>query len=187
MKNTVIEVKEQVEISEANAKKSEENAKASEQSAKASETNAKASEEAAKVSEQNAKASEEQAKISEENAKASEESAKTSETNAKSSEKVATEKATEAIKQADRATEQALISQSYAVGTSGIRDGESVDNSKYYSERAKEYMNAAQAVADLVVPQFYIDFETGCLMSQTKAQGMEFYLDNGNFMGRTVV
>ena len=94
---------------------------------------------------------------------------------------------TEATQQADRATEQALLSQSYAVGTSGVRAGESTDNSKYYSERAKEYMHAAQAVADLVVPQFYIDFTTGCLMSQTKAQGMEFYLDNGNFMGRTVV
>ena len=166
MQSTVIEVKKQVETSEANAK---------------------ASEESAKVSEENAKTSEEAAKVSEKNAKTSEEAAKVSEENAKISEGVAKEKALETTEQADRATEQALLSQSYAVGTSGVRDGESIDNSKYYSERAKEYMNAAQAVADLVVPQFYIDFATGCLMSQTKAQGMEFYLDNGNFMGRTVM
>ena len=180
MQSTVIEVKKQVETSEANAK-------ASEESAKVSEENAKTSEEAAKVSEKNAKTSEEAAKVSEKNAKTSEEAAKVSEENAKISEGVAKEKALETTEQADRATEQALLSQSYAVGTSGVRDGESIDNSKYYSERAKEYMNAAQAVADLVVPQFYIDFATGCLMSQTKAQGMEFYLDNGNFMGRTVM
>ncbi len=92
----------------------------------------------------------------------------------------------EATEQADKATEQALVSQSYAVGISGIRDGESTDNSKYYSEQAKKYMDAAQTAAGLVVPQFYIDFATGCLMSETEAQGMEFYIENGNFFGKAV-
>lgn len=91
-----------------------------------------------------------------------------------------------ATAQADRSEEQALISQSYAVGGSGVREGESTDNSKYYAEQAKNYMDAAQAASGLVVPQFYIDFTTGCLMSQTAAQGMEFEIVDGDFIGRTV-
>lgn len=38
------------------------------------------------------------------------------------------------------------MSQSYAVGKSGIRDGEDTDNSKYYSERAKNYADKAQEI-----------------------------------------
>lgn len=45
---------------------------------------------------------------------------------------------------ADNAAYDAKLSQSYAVGGSGIRDSENVDNSKYYSDQAKEfYKNAA--------------------------------------------
>lgn len=36
------------------------------------------------------------------------------------------------------------MSQSYAVGKSGIRDGEDTDNAKYYSEQAKNYADKAQ-------------------------------------------
>ena len=39
------------------------------------------------------------------------------------------------------------MSQSYAVGKSGIRDGEDTDNSKYYSEQAKKYADEAQQIA----------------------------------------
>lgn len=39
------------------------------------------------------------------------------------------------------------MSQSYAVGKSGIRDGEDTDNSKYYSEQAKKYADEAQEIA----------------------------------------
>lgn len=38
------------------------------------------------------------------------------------------------------------MSQSYAVGKSGIRDGEDTDNSKYYSEQAKNYADKAQEI-----------------------------------------
>lgn len=45
---------------------------------------------------------------------------------------------------ADNAAYDAKLSQSYAVGKSGIREGEDTDNSKYYSEQAKDfYENAA--------------------------------------------
>lgn len=94
--------------------------------------------------------------------------------------------ATKAKQQAEKAEKQALLSQSYAVGGSGIREGESTDNSKYYSEKAKDYMNAAQVAAELTVPIFYIDFKTGCLMSETEAKGMEFDIEDGYFIGRTV-
>ena len=33
------------------------------------------------------------------------------------------------------------------------------------------------------MPQFYVDFETGMLMSDKKAQGMRFWLENGIFYG----
>lgn len=92
----------------------------------------------------------------------------------------------EATRQADRSEGQALLSQSYAVGGSGVREGEDEDNSKRYSEMAREYMDAAQAAANLVVPRFYIDFTTGCLMSDTEAVGMEFKVVDGYFIGNEV-
>lgn len=93
---------------------------------------------------------------------------------------------TKATAQANKAEEQALLSQSYAIGDSGIREGENEDNSKFYAEQAKNYMNAAQSASGLVIPQFYIDFTTGCLMSATEAAGMEFEVTDGYFIGRTV-
>lgn len=88
--------------------------------------------------------------------------------------------------EADRAEEQALMAQSYNDGSSGARPGEATDNSKYYSEQAKKYMDAAQIASELVVPEFYIDFATGCLMSRTEAQGIEFRIEDGCLIGRTV-
>lgn len=87
---------------------------------------------------------------------------------------------------ATEAAERALLSKSYSGGGTGTREGEETDNSKYYSEQAKNYMEAAQQVSQLTVPQFYIDFSTGCLMSQTEAAGMEFEIVDGDFIGRTV-
>lgn len=92
----------------------------------------------------------------------------------------------EATAQADKAEKQALMSQSYAIGNTGIREDENEDNSKYYAEQAKNYMNIAQAAVGLSVPQFYIDFSTGCLMSETEAVGMEFEITDGYFIGRMV-
>lgn len=94
--------------------------------------------------------------------------------------------AAQATAQANRAAEQALISQSYAVGNSGIRNSENEDNSKYYAEQAKNYMNIAQSAVGVSVPQFYIDFSAGCLMSETEAAGIEFGIEDGNFVGRIV-
>lgn len=47
---------------------------------------------------------------------------------------------------ASESAQSALLSKSYSDGTSGIRDGESTDNAKYYSNQAKEiYDNFTQA------------------------------------------
>lgn len=140
-------------------------AQASETAAATSEANALASENAAKISETNAKSSETSAKTSETNAKASETSAansatsaSTSATNASASATTATNKASEAANSATSASESAdtatnkaseastsatnantyaTKSQSYAVGGTGTRENEDVDNAQYYYQQAK--------------------------------------------------
>lgn len=54
--------------------------------------------------------------------------------------------AREASGYADNAAFDAKLSQSYAVGGSGVRDGEDSDNSKYYSERSGNYKNQTQEI-----------------------------------------
>lgn len=63
-----------------------------------------------------------------------------SESNAAASAQAASQSAT-------NAELDSKMSQSYAVGKSGIRDGEDTDNSKYYSEQAKKYADEAQEIA----------------------------------------
>jgi hypothetical protein len=53
---------------------------------------------------------------------------------------------------------------SYAVGGTGSRTGEDTDNSKYYSEKAKEEAEKAGSYANLIFPEFYLDASTGHLM-----------------------
>ena len=53
---------------------------------------------------------------------------------------------------------------SYAVGGTGSRIGEDTDNSKYYSEKAKEEAEKAGSYANLIFPEFYLDASTGHLM-----------------------
>lgn len=156
--NKAVESLSNIKDSEVNAKNSadaaavsEANTKASEINASISEANAKASEEtssnimssvtqlSANVTEMKnttegymnaALSSENNAAVSEANAKASEEialnaktSALTSETNAKAS--------------AESANSSYLSSRSYAVGDTGTRAGEELDNAKYYFEQAR--------------------------------------------------
>ena len=62
---------------------------------------------------------------------------------------IAVKKATEAMQSAQSASassasasDSAYLSQSYAVGGTGTRDGENTDNAKYYSEQAGKVVNA---------------------------------------------
>ena len=53
-----------------------------------------------------------------------------------------------AVSAQNSAQESALLSQSYANGTSGYRSGENVDNAKYYSEQSKNSAVSASNFAD---------------------------------------
>lgn len=61
-----------------------------------------------------------------------------------------------------------------------------VEKAKQSAEDAKNSADAAEAASKIAVPKFYIDFETGCLMSESKASGIEFFVQDGNFYGRVV-
>lgn len=93
---------------------------------------------------------------------------------AASSERTATTKAADALDSANDAKR-------YAVG--GVVAEDAQDNAKYYYEQSQILKNQIDAAASLVVPQFFIDLETGALMSDKKAQGMRFWLDDGAFYG----
>ena len=93
---------------------------------------------------------------------------------AANSEQTATTKATDALGSANDAKR-------YAVGGAVAEDAQ--DNAKYYYEQSQILKNQIDAAASLVVPQFFIDLETGALMSDKKAQGMRFWLEDGAFYG----
>lgn len=153
-------------VSETNAKVSETNASASASAASTSATNAKVSETNASSSASSASTSASNAMTSETNASASAsaasassasakeyaDSAYTSANNAAKSEETALSHASTAVESVelanaskdsaktseDNARAHALMSESYAVGTGGIREGEATDNASYYYRRSKE-------------------------------------------------
>lgn len=84
------------------------------------------------------------AEEAENNAKISEEKA----LEATNAAEVATSKAEETEQNANNAENMADISKSYAVGDTGVRLGEDIDNSKYYSEIAKIEADRAKLEAD---------------------------------------
>ena len=93
----------------------------------------------------------------------------------------AAESANSARKKAGEASGSADDAKRYAVG--GVVSEDAQDNAKYYCQQAQKLKDQIDAAASLVVPQFYVDFETGMLMSDKKAQGMRFWLENGIFYG----
>lgn len=93
---------------------------------------------------------------------------------AASSERTATTKAADALDSANDAKR-------YAVG--GVVAEDAQDNAKYYCQQAQKLKDQIDNAASLVIPQFFIDLETGALMSDKKAQGMRFWLEDGAFYG----
>ena len=71
---------------------------------------------------------------------------------------------------ADNASYDAKLAQSYAVGGSGIRDGEDADNAKLYAKKAKEYADKA---SEIVGGDFITQSEKGI------AGGVASLDDNG--------
>lgn len=176
--------------SELAAKESEEKAKASEEAAKESELAAKASEIAAdkskvaagksetasKLSELAAKASELAAKDSEDKAKASEENAKESELAAKASEIAAKDSEFSAASSASVSAYNMKMSESWAIGHTGIRPGEDTDNSKYYAEKAE------QGAANAGWLSFRINIDGHLEMMKRGADDIDFKLQNGHLI-----
>jgi len=74
------------------------------------------------------------------------------------------------------------LSKRYAVGDEEFV-GSETDNSKYYYQQTRNLKAQVDAVAKIVVPQFYIDFSTGKLMSDTEAKGMTFWIEDGKLYG----
>ena len=167
-----------------NAKISEDNAKSSETNASNSASSASLSAENAATSASNAAKSETSASVSASNALQSEQNAATSVSQAKSSE--------------ENAAIDAKLSQSYAVGGSGVRDGEDTDNSKYYKEQAelsaaqssdlledikKEHTDTLKDIEDAVsgkIADFNVDLETGHLLYTGGAFNFKVNDDNGH-------
>ncbi|MDR2022120.1 MAG: hypothetical protein LBQ71_02440 [Hungatella sp.] len=109
-------------------------------------------------------------------------------TAAGASEQVARDKAaaagvsqTAAEQSATEASNSALQAKRYAVG--GVVPEDTEDNAEWYWQQTKILKEQVDAAAKIVVPQFYIDFSTGKLMSDTEAKGMEFWIENGKFYG----
>lgn len=74
------------------------------------------------------------------------------------------------------------LSKRYAEGDEEFV-GSETDNSKYYYQQTQNLKAQVDAVAKIVVPQFYIDFSTGKLMSDTEAKGMTFWIEDGKLYG----
>lgn len=60
----------------------------------------------------------------------------------------ATQKASEAAESADNVKNMSDVSQSYAVGGTGTREGEDTDNAKYYNQQASDNADRAEEAAE---------------------------------------
>lgn len=70
-----------------------------------------------------------------------------------------------------------LLAESHSHGGTGVRPGEETDNSKYYSEIAKEEAEKAASYSEMTFPEFYIDYSNGHLYCN-QGKNVEFYLDS---------
>lgn len=86
-----------------------------------------------------------------------------------------------AEQKAEYSEEYADLSKRYAVG--GVIPEDANDNSKWYYQQCQDIKNQMDAVASLVVPNFFIDFDTGKLMSDKEGTGIHFWLEDGKLYG----
>lgn len=73
------------------------------------------------------------------------------------------------------------LAESYAHGGTGKRDGEEIDNAKYYCEQSKSYADAAETAIDLSKPSFVVDLSTGHLLYS--GGRFDFIVENGHYFG----
>lgn len=165
--------KQAAEISAATASKSAYNAKNSETEAKKSENAAKTSETEAKKSETAAKASETEAGKSEAAAKASENAAKNSEDKAKESEGKAKGSEISAASSASISAYNMKMSESWARGGTGLREGEDTDCGMFYAKMAE------QAAARGGWISFEINDKGLLVMRKRSISDVNFVMKNG--------
>lgn len=139
--------KDAAALSEASAAASAESAEQNNNAAQAAKEAAEASEESASASEQAAEDSANAAQESAEAAANSEASARESETNAATSAQAANNSATAAAGSEESAADSALLSKSWAIGNTGIRDGENTNCSEFYCNQSSGYRDAAEQFA----------------------------------------
>ena len=70
-------------------------------------------------------------------------------------------------------------SQSWAVGGTGSRDGEDTNNSKYYSQLAKNEADRAESYSELTFPTFSLNTDTGHLMC-TQVKNVTISVDSNS-------
>jgi hypothetical protein len=76
-----------------------------------------------------------------------------------------------------------VMSKSWAVGDTGAREGEDTNNSMYWAQRSNASAEAAdisagvaESYADIVIPTFYVDFNTMELMQNETSDRLVFSL-----------
>lgn len=83
---------------------------------------------------------------------------------------------------ADAAKNYNLLSESHSHGGTGVRPGEATDNSKYYSEIAKQEADKAASYSEITMPTFSLDLSDGHLYCD-QGKNVEFYInENGNLI-----
>lgn len=153
-------------------------------SASAAEKSQKDAESSASSAVQSAAASAQSAGLAEQSKTAADESAIAANRSAATASEKAGEAADSALSAAQ--SKNAAANSAIEAADSAEDATESEIAGKGYRDEAKRYADQLGAALDLIVPAFRIDFATGCLVSDTAAQGMEFELRNGDFIGRTV-
>ena len=82
---------------------------------------------------------------------------------------------------AEAAERYNLLSESHSHGGTGVRPGEETDNSKYYSEIAKQEAAKAESYSNITFPEFFIDFTDGHLYCD-QGKNVEFFVENNHLI-----
>lgn len=79
----------------------------------------------------------------------------------------------------DAAEKYNMAAESWAHGGTGVRPGEESDNSKYYSEIAKQEADRAESYSELTFPEFFADFLNGHLYCD-QGKNVEIFVENNH-------
>ena len=85
----------------------------------------------------------------------------------------------------DLAEVYSVLSKSWAVGGTGMREGEDTDNAEYYRDQAKHYSELAENAVDVSKPNFTVDLNTGHLLYE--GGRFEFEVENGHLLWGTTL